>query len=110
MSNAYKKAIDVLTNRDITETTLAQVAVQVAKDYPQTFINAYEKIRGPIPVPLTEPAWLTKVKAIAKDNKIAAIKEIRGITNCGLKEAKDFVEANFTNPCPDIAKHLQLSR
>lgn len=108
MSVAYKKAIDLLRQADTN--MLAAIAVQVAKDAPQTFVRAYEATYGPIITKSTEPSWLTKVKAIAKDNKIAAIKEIRGITNCGLKEAKDFVEANFTNPCPDIAKHLQLSR
>ena len=33
------------------------------------------------------------LKAFADDKKIAVIKEVRGITGLGLKEAKDLVEA-----------------
>lgn len=34
-------------------------------------------------------------KALAHGNKIEAIKLVRSMTGCGLKEAKDCVEGNF---------------
>lgn len=34
-------------------------------------------------------------KAASEGNKILAIKEVRSLTGCGLKEAKDCVEGNF---------------
>lgn len=47
---------------------------------------------GGIPPAQEEKTIFTVVLALAGDNKIQVIKEIRTITNLGLKEAKDLVE------------------
>ena len=43
--------------------------------------------------PVEEKTEFTVVLAAAGDKKIEVIKEVRGITSLGLKEAKDLVEA-----------------
>lgn len=35
---------------------------------------------------------------VAQGNKLKAIKYVREVTNCSLKDAKDYVESNFTSP------------
>lgn len=47
---------------------------------------------GPAAAPAEEKTEFTLVLASAGSNKIGAIKEVRAITNLGLKEAKDLVE------------------
>ncbi len=44
----------------------------------------------PIPVPVAQIKAL--IGAVARNEKIAAIKEVRSMTGLGLKEAKDLVE------------------
>ncbi len=48
---------------------------------------------GGAAAPAEEKTAFNVVLADAGANKIAVIKEVRGITNLGLKEAKDLVEA-----------------
>ncbi len=47
---------------------------------------------GAAAAPVEEKTEFTVVLANAGANKIAVIKELRGVTNLGLKEAKDLVE------------------
>lgn len=48
---------------------------------------------GAAAAPVEEKTEFTVVLAAAGDKKIEVIKEVRGITGLGLKEAKDLVEA-----------------
>jgi large subunit ribosomal protein L7/L12 len=48
---------------------------------------------GPAAAPAEAKTEFTVILKAAGDKKINVIKEVRGITNLGLKEAKDLVEA-----------------
>ncbi len=48
---------------------------------------------GPAAAPVEEQTEFTVILKTAGDKKINVIKEVRAITNLGLKEAKDLVEA-----------------
>lgn len=64
-----------------------------------SLILAMRRPSGPPPAPPAPPRALTaeeteKVRAhLRAGDKIAAIKEFRAMTGCGLKDAKDAVEA-----------------
>ena len=51
--------------------------------------------------PSTSAQFDIKLKSFDAKNKIKVIKEVRGVTNLGLKEAKDLVESA---PCTLLTK------
>ncbi|MFO1492302.1 MAG: 50S ribosomal protein L7/L12 [Kiritimatiellia bacterium] len=59
---------------------------------------------GATAAPAEEKTEFTVVLAAAGANKIAVIKELRAITNLGLKEAKDLVEAAPKNVLEAVNK------
>ncbi len=56
--------------------------------------RATRRASGPPPAPHVPPATLPAAvaEAIARGDKIGAIKEYRAATGCGLKDAKDVVD------------------
>lgn len=50
------------------------------------------------------PLPLSALGYLRDGNKIAAIKEVRSVYNCGLKDAKDFVESF----CPSGVKQIEF--
>lgn len=86
--NHYAKAINYLRH----DLDWRSLCFELASSHPKAFCDAIEKTSSP---PLT-PAALSKEIVKTLDglicNKIKAIKRYRGLTGCGLGEAKHGVE------------------
>ena len=66
----------------------SKLVVALASEYPDIFLRLTGKI-------VDSDIWSTVDPHIHAERKINAIKEYRTITGCGLKEAKDAVEARI---------------
>jgi ribosomal protein L7/L12 len=76
--------------------SLTNAGLQEAKDAVEAMMRG-DYVNAPAPDPASLPADLSQDRQIlelmAQGNKIEAIKRFRALTNAGLKEAKDAVEA-----------------
>lgn len=107
MSNLYKQAIKIIISGSYNTNDVIQY---VAMNHPSIFLKAAcpkpapslkEKLIEILGVNLTNEQYFDVVK-VKKDynngwiGKIPAIKAARTVSNCGLKEAKDFIESDFS--------------
>lgn len=84
-TESYKQAIDILMAGTF---DAKAVAVELAKNYPTIFVRLAASASAP-----KEDAWMLSVRAkLVGGQKVEAIKEIRGETGLGLKEAKDMAD------------------
>ncbi len=73
------------------ETRTLSVRISIASQEDKT-VSALQKLSGHSPIENLRRGVEEARKQLANQNKIAAIKEVRGWTGLGLKDAKDFVE------------------
>lgn len=85
--NTYAKAIEVLMNSDV---DYREVVIKLAQTRPALFLA----IVSPKPADRHAPpeGWVVETVNYLPDNKIMAIKTVRGNTGMGLKDAKDVVD------------------
>ena len=84
------KIIDELSNLTVVEA--AELSKQLEEKWGVTAAAVAAPAAGAGTAPAEEKTEFTIVLAAAGDKKINVIKEIRGVTSLGLKEAKDLVE------------------
>lgn len=96
--NHYAKSIDIL-HKTTDDSVMKRLLFEVAKINPSALCKAWDSINK-----IGEPYWIRQAKNIYPGrgeevgNKIEAIRFVRAQTNCGLKEAKDFIEDGYINP------------
>lgn len=86
MTQQIKQAMDHLTNRYSMD--WYKVAVEYAKQHPTSFNRTMNKV-GP-------ESWVAG--AIEQPTKIEAIRYVRAMTGWGLKQAKEWCDANWREP------------
>ena len=85
------KIIEDLSSLTVVEA--AELSKQLEEKWGVTAVTAAAApVAGAAEAPAEEKDEFTIVLAAAGDKKINVIKEIRGVTSLGLKEAKDLVE------------------
>ncbi len=85
------KIIEDLSSLTVVEA--AELSKQLEEKWGVTAVTAAAApVAGAAAAPVEEKDEFTIVLAAAGDKKINVIKEIRGVTSLGLKEAKDLVE------------------
>ena len=85
------KIIEDLSSLTVVEA--AELSKQLEEKWGVTAVTAAAApVAGAAAAPADEKDEFTIVLAAAGDKKINVIKEIRGVTSLGLKEAKDLVE------------------
>ena len=85
------KIIEDLSSLTVVEA--AELSKQLEEKWGVTAVTAAAApVAGAAAAPAEEKDEFTIVLAAAGDKKINVIKEIRGVTSLGLKEAKDLVE------------------
>jgi len=84
------KIIEDLSSLTVVEA--AELSKQLEEKWGVTAAAAAPAAAAPAAAPTEEKDEFTIVLAAAGDKKINVIKEIRGVTSLGLKEAKDLVE------------------
>jgi hypothetical protein len=95
---AYQAAIDIIAQGDYSK---KEIALTLAKDEPIKFIEIYKKLNPSYMAEPPKPEWYKVARGyMNSEQKIPAIKEVRNGTGMGLKEAKDYVEANMPFPVP----------
>lgn len=99
MKYSFLKAFHSLSDGD-----LIDLAFKMAEAHPDTFLKLIGAdtsvfiVPGPYGNTVTfTPDQMAVIRSLSgeRNNKVALIKEIRGWTGLGLKEAKDLVEAEF---------------
>lgn len=102
------KQIETLTALELSELVKGledKFGIQAAAPMPAGMMMAMPGAgAGAAAAPVEEQTSFTVVLKEAGANKIAVIKEVRAVTNLGLKEAKDLVEAAPKNVKEDVAK------
>jgi len=83
--NYMKEAIDVLEKYPSVQHS--PLVVQILKDRPSTIVKAYESLNG-----VNKPWMEVVLNVLRSGRKIEAIKQLRALTDMGLKEAKEVVE------------------
>ncbi len=90
------KAIENLTALELADLVKGledRLGIQAAAPMPVGMMMAGGPAAGGAAAPVEEKTAFDVVLKEAGTNKIAVIKEVRAVTNLGLKEAKDLVEA-----------------
>lgn len=95
----YKTAIDILTTNAF---DAKKIAIELAKSHPAIFVQlvGLTSVQPVAPVPTLVDEWhLDVIRKLYRCEKVAAIKQIREHTGCGLKEAKDIADyaSNYMN-------------
>lgn len=90
----YQRAITILEELDGDTRAKAKMLVEIAKHSPKTLVKVYDETHGPIA--RNKQHYNAVNRVFDGNNKIACIKEYRALSGEGLKEAKVWVEKNFT--------------
>ena len=101
------KTIEGLTVLELAELVKGledKLGIKAAAAMPMGMMMAAPGAGGAAAAPAEEKTAFTVVLKDAGPNKIAVIKEVRGATNLGLKEAKDLVEAAPKTVKEDLPK------
>lgn len=86
--------------RNISEESLAEIALQLAEHYPEMFVQFYNGTYNTVKIQLPswddpiyiKPAQMEKIKSYGEGFKVTCIKWLREEFGIGLKEAKDLSE------------------
>jgi len=82
-----KQAIDIISNRDLTERDMYNILTEIVKSNPSVLVKAHRRLA------IVTSSWKQEVIDMCRSgNKIAAIKRCREKTGLGLRDAKDTVE------------------
>ena len=84
------KIIDELSKLTVVEA--AELSKKLEEKWGVTAATAAAPVAAPTAAPSEEKTEFTVVLTASGEKKINVIKEIRGVTTLGLKEAKDLVE------------------
>ena len=88
----YQQAIDILQGLDGDTQGKADMLIEIAKRSPKTLVDMHKAINI---VPEEQRIYNEINDMFDGNNKIMCIKRYRELTGAGLKDAKDWVEANF---------------
>jgi hypothetical protein len=86
--------------RNISEESLAEIALQLAEHHPEIFVQFYNGNYNTVKIQLPswndpiyiKPAQMEKIKSYGEGYKVTCIKWLREEFGIGLKEAKDLSE------------------
>jgi large subunit ribosomal protein L7/L12 len=101
------KQIEGLTALELSELVKGledKFGIQAAAPMPAGMMMAMPGAGAAAAAPAEEKTSFTVVLKEAGANKIAVIKEVRAVTNLGLKEAKDLVEGAPKDVKEDVSK------